>query len=103
MQALLSTLLFRAATAGKAGKVWSLSRFWVSIRSYKKQPNKKFWGRILDLAWLKIAALLLLHSLTNWRLETSTRVMALADFTSAVFTHVNFQKLKNSRNKCTLK
>ena len=41
--------------AGKAGKVWSLPRFWVSIRSYKKQPVKKIWGRILDLAWLKFA------------------------------------------------
>ena len=40
--------------AGKAGKV-SLPRFWVSIRSYKKQPVKKFLGRILDLAWLKFA------------------------------------------------
>ena len=47
--------MFRAATVGKAGKVWSLPRFWVSIRSYKKQPVKKFWGRILDLAWVKFA------------------------------------------------
>ena len=31
----------RAATAGKADKVWSLPRFWASIRSYKKQPVKK--------------------------------------------------------------
>jgi hypothetical protein len=45
----------RAATAGKAGKVWSLPRFWVSICSYKKQLVKEFWGRILDLAWLKFA------------------------------------------------
>ena len=45
----------RAATAGKAGKVWSLPRFWVSIRSYKKQLVKNVWGRILDLAWLKFA------------------------------------------------
>ena len=53
--------LLRAATAEKAGKVWSLPRFWVSIRSYKKQPVKKFWGRVLDLALLKfaVAALLL--------------------------------------------
>ena len=43
----------RAATAGKAGKVWSLHRFWVSIRSYKKQPIKNIFGRILDLAWFK--------------------------------------------------
>ena len=31
----------RAATTGKAGKVWSLPRFWVSICSYKKQLVKK--------------------------------------------------------------
>ena len=48
--------MLRAAMAGKAGKVWSLPRFWVSIRSYKKQLVKKFWGKILDLAWLKFAA-----------------------------------------------
>ena len=48
-------LKHRAATAWKAGKVWSLPRFWVSIRSYKKQPVKKFFGRILDLAWLIFA------------------------------------------------
>ena len=53
----------RAATAGKEGKVWSLPRFWVSINSYKKQPVKKFGGRILDLAWLKfaVAALQKIH------------------------------------------
>ena len=49
------TISTRAATAGKAGKVWSFPRFWVSIRSIKKQPVKKFWGRILDLAWLNFA------------------------------------------------
>ena len=38
----LSTIS-RAATAAMAAKVWSLSRFWVSIRSYKKQLVKKFW------------------------------------------------------------
>ena len=41
--------------AGKAPKAWALPRFWVSIRSYKKQPVKKIWGRILGLAWLKFA------------------------------------------------
>ena len=53
--------LFRALTAEKAGKIWSMSRFWVLLGSYKKQPVKKFWGRIMDLAWLKftMAALLL--------------------------------------------
>ena len=45
----------RTVMAGKAGKVWSLPRFWVSMRSYKKQPVKTFLGRILDLAWLKFA------------------------------------------------
>ena len=48
-------LMFRAATAGKAPKAWALPRFWVSIRSYKKPPIKKIWGRILGLAWLKFA------------------------------------------------
>ena len=50
-----SRLGSRAATAGKAPKAWALPRFWVSIRSYKKQPVKKIWGRILGLAWLKFA------------------------------------------------
>ena len=45
----------RAATADKAGKVWSMPRFWVSIHSYKKQPVKNYLGGILDLAWLKLA------------------------------------------------
>ena len=44
---------FRGATAGKAPKAWALPRFWVSIRSYKKQLVKKIWGRILGLVWLK--------------------------------------------------
>ena len=41
--------------AGKAPKAWALPRFWVSIHTYKKQPVKKIWGRILGLAWLKFA------------------------------------------------
>ena len=45
----------RSARAARAAMDWSLSRFWVSIRCYKKQPVKKIWGRILDLAWLKFA------------------------------------------------
>ena len=45
----------RGATAGKAHKAWALPRFWVSIRSYKKQPVKNIWDRILGLAWLKFA------------------------------------------------
>jgi hypothetical protein len=39
---------------GREGRQ-GLARFWVSIRSYKKQPVKKCWCRILDLAWLKFA------------------------------------------------
>ena len=54
-------LTHRGATAGKALKAWALPRFWVSIRSYKKQPVKKFWGRILGLAWLKFAVAPLSH------------------------------------------
>ena len=49
----------RAATSAKAAKVWSLPRFWVSISSYKKQPVKKLWCRILDPAWLKFAVAVL--------------------------------------------
>ena len=49
----ICNLYTRVATAAKAAKDWSLPRFWVSIHSYKKQPVKKIWGRILDLAWLK--------------------------------------------------
>ena len=45
----------RGATTGKASKAWALPRFWVSICSYKKQPVKKIWGRILGLAWLRFA------------------------------------------------
>ena len=47
------SILIKGATAGKAPKAWALPRFWVSIRSYKKQLVKKIWGRILGLAWLK--------------------------------------------------
>ena len=36
--------------AGKAPKAWTLPRFWISIRS---TGQKKIWGRILGLAWLK--------------------------------------------------
>ena len=45
----------RHATSGKAPKAWSLPRFWVSIRSYKKQLVKKTWVKILGLARLKFA------------------------------------------------
>ena len=45
----------RAPMCGKAPKAWALPRFWVSMRSYKKQLVKKIWGRILGLAWLKFA------------------------------------------------
>ena len=46
-------------TQGRHGwqdpKAWALPGFWASIRSYKKQPVKKTWGRVLGLAWLKFA------------------------------------------------
>ena len=51
-----SGTLPRPAMAAKAEKDWSFPRFWVARRSYKKQPVKKNWGKILDLAWLKFAA-----------------------------------------------
>ena len=44
---------YQRATAGKGPKAWALPRFWVS--NCKKQPVKKFWGRILGLAWLEFA------------------------------------------------
>ena len=40
---------------GWQGPQGLLSRFWISIRSYKKQLVKKIWGRILGLVWLKFA------------------------------------------------
>ena len=53
--------------AGKAGKVWSLPRFWVSIHSlHKKQPVKKFVGRMLDLVWLKFAVAALQLGMHYW-------------------------------------
>ena len=66
----------RAATATKASKARALPKFWVSICSYKKQPVKKNWGRILDLAWLKlaVAALQKVCSLT-----LSLLIIALSD------------------------
>ena len=36
-----SQFISRAATAGKTPKAWALPRFWISIRSYKKQLVKK--------------------------------------------------------------
>ena len=57
----------RAATTGKAPKAWALPRFWVSIRSFKEQPVKKIWGRILGLAWLKFAV----SAMKNARLEVN--------------------------------
>ena len=42
--------MIRAAMAGKAPKAWALPRFWVSIRSYKKQLVKEIWSRILGLS-----------------------------------------------------
>ena len=52
----------RGATAGKAPQGWALPRFWVSIRSYKKQRVKKIWGRILGFVWLKFAEAALLNT-----------------------------------------
>ena len=57
--------IFNLCRAAMAGKLWSLPRFWVSIRFYKKQPIKKICGRILDLAWLKFAVAAL-HFLPGW-------------------------------------
>ena len=59
---LITLILYWDATAGKAPKAWALPRFWVSIRPYKKQPVKKIWGRILDLAWLKFAVAALTYA-----------------------------------------
>ena len=50
---LLFIMSIRGTKAGKASKAWALPIFWVSICSYKKQPVKKIWSRILGLAWLK--------------------------------------------------
>ena len=69
MLAAVAAYYARAATAGKAGKVWSLPRFWVSIPSYKKQPVKKIWGKILGLAWLKFAVASLHSMITKGLLE----------------------------------
>ena len=62
----------RGATAGKAPKAWALPKFWVSIGSYKKQPVKKFWARILGLAWLKflVAPLKLIFLQLFWEKVT---------------------------------
>ena len=37
-------IVTRGTRAGKGHKAWALPRFWVSIRSYKKQPVKKNLG-----------------------------------------------------------
>ena len=44
-----------AQLARPQAKAWALPRFWVLMRSCKKQPVKKIWGRIVGLAWLKFA------------------------------------------------
>ena len=61
-------MMIRAATAANG---WSLPRFWVSIRSYKKLV-KKNWGRIVDLVWLKfaVAALEIVDFLVLYLLQT---------------------------------
>ena len=61
----LFLVFIRDAMAGKAGKGWSLPRFWVSILSYKKQPVKKIGGRMLGLAWLKFSVKSLTSSKTG--------------------------------------
>ena len=76
-QSTTENMQIRAATAGKADKVSSLPRFWVSIRSYKKQPVKKNWGRVLGLSWLKLAVAFL-----NDVSFESLRVMILEVFNS---------------------
>ena len=63
--------------AGKAPKAWALPRFWVSIRSYNKQPVIKIWVEYWAfLAWLKlaVAALQKVCSLT-----LSLLIIALSD------------------------
>ena len=50
--------------AGKDPEAWSLPRFWISICSYKKQPVKTIWGRILGLAWLKFTV-----AVVHYRIE----------------------------------
>ena len=62
-------IFIRGATAGKAPKAWVLPRFWVSIHSYKKQPVKKLWGRIMGLAWLKFVAAPLYTTLNLHRIK----------------------------------
>ena len=62
-------LISRSATAGKSPKDWDLPRFWVSIRSYKKQPVKKNWDRILGLAWFKFAVAPLTSGWSLWKDE----------------------------------
>ena len=63
----------RAATSDEEGKVWSLPKVWVSIRSYKKQAVKKWikktLGRTLDLAWFKFTMVALMWVyLRYWRI-----------------------------------
>ena len=77
----------RAATAGKAGKVWSFPRFWVSIRSYKKQLVKKFGGRILDLAWLKFTVAALSHASLD-RINAGQAAVGHAGYTCKVHAQV---------------
>ena len=49
-------------------------RFWVSISSYKKQPVKKIWGRILGLAWLKFAVESLFMRRKNWQMQSGCSI-----------------------------
>ena len=84
-----STLSIRAATAGKAPKAWALPRFWVSIRSYKKQPVKKIWGRILDLAWLKFAVAALITCYITLRAHTINGQSTVPPLPSSFLDHLH--------------
>ena len=56
-----------------------MPKFWVSIHSYKKQPVKKIWGRILGLAWLKfaVAALNNIHSAEMTEIQSYSILFSL--------------------------
>ena len=50
-----NAILLSGKYQGRHGWQGQAPRFWVSIRSYKKQLIKNIWGRILGIAWLKFA------------------------------------------------
>ena len=61
----------------RAPKALALPRFWVSIRSYKKQPVKKNWGRILGLAWLKFAVAPFTLQIEMAKIYSNTKGLAI--------------------------